>query len=368
MSQNSNRMISQRLNRLYQEMESNGWDAVLITGRGNLRFFTDFRLNRVASAMLAIPEPGEVVFFVAKLDLERARRDLPFFPIRPYLEDMPSYLDGLRGVFNPNKIKKLAIESTLTYYQEQFLRDLLPNVVFLTIDQQLLALRSVKEREEIERLKKAAQIADQAMRYVLKQASPGHTELELVGQAKLVIAKEGGEDEPFEPFLMSGENACLPQRVATEKKIQEGELIVFDMGAIYKGYCSDLTRTFSLGGLSAEQKKVFQIALTAQQKAIEAIRLGMEARSIDRIARSYIEEIGFGEFFPHLTGHGIGLEDHEEPIIDKSNTLRLEENMVLTIEPGLYVPGVGAARIEDMILVTKDGAELLTSVPRNLIF
>jgi len=365
MMTNSISMISRRLKRFYESMESHGWDAALITGKGNLRYFTDFRLNRVASAILVIPRAGEAFYFVAKLDFERAKRDCPNFEVISFPEDTPSYLDGLGQIIGGNTIRHLAIESNLLYQQARYINKLLPEAAFFFLDETLLKFRAIKDLEEIARLRKAAQIADRAMTGVIQQVAVGKTELELVGLAKLLFAQEGGEDESFEPFLMSGENAWLPQRVATDRTIREGELIIFDMGTIYRGYCSDLTRTFSLGVLTSEQKKVYQIALAAQQKAIEAIRPGIEAQEIDKVARSYIEERGFGRFFPHLTGHGIGVEDHEEPIIDQGNTLLLEENMVLTIEPGLYVPGVGAARLEDMVLVTPEGAELLTSAPKE---
>jgi Xaa-Pro aminopeptidase len=359
--------LSRRLNLLYEEMDKKGWDAAVITNRGNLRFLTDFRLNRSATAILVIPQAGQALFLVARLDLERAKKECPYINTVPFPEDTPSYLDALREILSPAKVKTLAVDSSLLYVQAKFLKDLLPNVELLSIDETLLRMRAIKDKEEIERLRRSAKIADEAMQYVLERAEEGKSELELVGLAKMIIAQKGGEDESFEPFLMSGDRAWLPQRVATEKKLCQGELIVFDMGAVFKGYCSDMTRTFALGDLSKEQKKLFQVALEAHDKAIQAIRPGVEAQYVDRVARSYIEESGYGPYFPHLTGHGLGLEIHELPIIDKGNSTRLEEGMVLTIEPGIYLPGIGAARIEDMVLITREGAELLTHTPRNLI-
>ncbi len=359
--------LSGRLNLFYSEMEKHNCDAALITGRGNLRYFTDFRLNRVTSALLAVPRTGQCAFFVARLDLERARKECPSLRIVPFPEDTLSYLDGLRGVFDPARIKTLAVDSSLLNNQAQFLKELLPHTGLVSIDTALLHLRAVKEKVEVERLRKAAEIADKAMQYVLEQAAEGKRELELVGLAKMIIARQGGEDESFESFMMSGERSWLPQRVATEKELRKGELIIFDMGAIFRGYCSDITRTFALGDLSPEQKKIFQVALRAHDRAIKAIRPGVEAQYIDRVARSCIEESGYGSYFPHLTGHGLGVEIHEQPILDRGSSTRLEEDMVLTVEPGIYLPGAGAARIEDMLLVTEGGAEFLTHTPRDLI-
>jgi len=171
----------------------------------------------------------------------------------------------------------------------------------------------------------------------------------------------------FEPFLVSGENGWLPQRISSRKPLQAGELALLDMGAVYDGYCSDLTRTFAVGEVDAEKRRIFRIAYTAQQAAIAAIKPGMRACDVDAVAREIIAAEGLGEYFPHLTGHGVGLSTHEPPILDRDVEMVLEPGMVVTVEPGIYLPGVGAARVEDMVLVTPTGHEVLTTTPRELV-
>ncbi|MEI6530451.1 MAG: Xaa-Pro peptidase family protein [bacterium] len=359
--------VFDRLERFSTLLELQDCDAAVVSGRGNVRFFSDFRLNRVASALLVVPRLGETVFFVAGLDWQRAKRECPLLNIQAYPEDTPNPLEALRTVLHSPSIRRVGIESSLPYGHWQFIRDLLPATDFVLLDEQLLRLRAIKDPVEICRLRQAARIADLAMQKVLAAAVPGKTELELVGLSRMTLAEEGAEDESFESFMMSGERSWLPGRVATTKKIQEQELIVFDMGAVVGGYCSDITRTFALGGLRAEQRYIFQIAYAAQQSALEAVKPGVQAQVVHAAARKIIVDAGYGDFFPHLTGHGLGLEIHELPILDRQMTILLEPNMVLTIEPGIYLPGVGAARVEDMVLVTAGGCELLTKTPRELV-
>ncbi len=359
--------VFDRLVRFTTLLEQQDCDAAVVTGRGNVRFFSDFRLNRVASALLVVSRLGETIFFVAGLDWQRAKLECPLANVQAYPEDTPNPLEALRTVLHAPSIRRLGIESSLPYGHWQFIRNLLPAADFILLDQQLLRLRAVKDPVEIGRLRQAARIADLAMQKVLAAAVPGKTELELVGLSRMTLAEEGAEDESFESFMMSGERSWLPGRVATSKKIEQQELIVFDMGAVVGGYCSDITRTFALGGLRAEQRHIFQIAYDAQQKALEAVKPGVEAQAVHTAARKIIVDAGYGDFFPHLTGHGLGLEIHELPILDRQMTILLESNMVLTIEPGIYLPGVGAARVEDMVLVTPGGCELLTHTPRELV-
>ena len=170
----------------------------------------------------------------------------------------------------------------------------------------------------------------------------------------------------FEPFMMSGQDAWLPRRVASAKPLKQGELVLFDMGVLCDGYCSDLTRTFAVGEASEAQRRLFEVAWKAQRAAVAAIRPGATAGEVDAAAREIIEDEGWGEYFPHLTGHGVGLSIHEPPIVDRNVDTVLLPGMVTTVEPGIYLPGVGAARVEDMVLITSTGGEVLTAADREL--
>jgi Xaa-Pro aminopeptidase len=241
------------------------------------------------------------------------------------------------------------------------------SVRFCDVRDFMVRLRLVKSEAELDRIREAAAIADRVMEEIAGEVQPGVQEQEFVGMVEYLLRREGAEGPSFEPFFMSGENAWLPQRVASRKSLREGELALLDMGAVYRGYCSDITRTFAVGEVSEEQRRIFRVAREAQAAAIEAIRPGVMASAVDRAAREVIEAAGLGSYFPHLTGHGVGVSIHEPPILDRGVDMLLEPGMVLTVEPGIYLPGVGAARVEDMVVVTGTGCELLTSAQRDLV-
>ena len=359
--------LSQRVDALIELMQGEGLDLVLLFDRDNIRYFTGFRLNRVVSSMLAISPTEGVTYIVAKLDLNRAKRDCWIEQIIPFPEDTPNYLDVLHSLISP-AIRSIGTEKdTITLAQADYLKNVAGDNRELVDVRPLTAkLRVIKSSREIENLRQAADIASRAMEQVQGAVRSGMREAELSTWAEYLMAKGGAEGSSFEPFFMSGENAWLPQRISSQKMLRDGELALLDMGAIYDGYCSDTTRTFGLGKLSPQQIEIFHVAREAQQAAIDSVRPGMIASDVDAAARTVIEDAGYGEFFPHLTGHGVGLSSHEAPIIDRGVEMVLQPGMVVTMEPGIYVPGVGAARVEDMVVVTDSGCELLTSAPRGL--
>lgn len=367
MNTSDSNYLSQRVDTLIGLMREEGLDLALLFDRDNIRYFTGFRINRTVSSMLAVSPTEGITYIVAKLDLNRAKRDCWIEQIIPFPEDTPNYLDALHSLIT-SKIRSIGTEEdTITLAQANYLKKIAGDNRELVDVRPLTArLRMVKSPQEIENLRRAADIASHAMEQVQNAIRPGMREAEISTWAEYLMAQGGAEGSSFEPFLMSGENAWLPQRISSQKQLAAGELALLDMGAIYDGYCSDTTRTFALGEISARQREIFHIAREAQQAAIDSVRPGVVASNVDAAARTIIEDAGYGEFFPHLTGHGVGLSSHEAPIIDRGINMILEPGMVLTVEPGVYVPGVGAARVEDMVVVTDSGCELLTSAPRGL--
>jgi Xaa-Pro aminopeptidase len=282
-------------------------------------------------------------------------------------EDTPNYLDALQDLVTPSTTYVGIEKDAVSLEQAEYIRRLSnDNCQFVDVRELTSKLRTVKSEHEIAVLKKAADIASRAMEKIQEAVRPGVSEAELSGWAEYLMNEACAEGSSFEPFFMSGENAWLPQRVSSQKTLREGEMALFDMGAIYEGYCSDTTRTFAVGKVTPKQRELFQVAREAQQAAIEAVRPGELASKVDAAARTVIERAGYGDFFPHLTGHGVGLSIHEAPIIDEGEGMVLQSGMVVTVEPGIYLPGVGAARIEDMVVVTDSGCEVLTSAPRGL--
>ena len=357
-----------RLEAFRERMEEQGLDLAILFDRDDIRYFTGFRLNKVVSSILAVSLQEGPTYLVAQLDLKRAERECWIERVVPFPEDTPNYLTALLPLFREGP-RRIGVEKdAITFTQARYIQELGgAEVELVNVREMIAALRLIKSEEEIALIRRAAEIADRAMEAVLEKAGPGIAEADLAAFAEYQMIKEGVEGASFEPFLMSGENGWLPQRIASRKPLHPGELALLDMGGIYEGYCSDLTRTFKVGEISKEQRRIFQIARKAQQEAIEAIRPGVRACDVDGAARRVIEAEGLGEYFPHLTGHGVGVSTHEAPILDRGVETVLQAGMVVTVEPGIYLPEVGAARIEDMVLITPTGHEILTHARWELV-
>lgn len=226
-------------------------------------------------------------------------------------------------------------------------------------------LRQSKDPGEVGLIQKAAGILDAGFRRAVKVIKPGVAERDAAFEIERFMRGKGAEGLSFETIVASGARSALPHGKASGKKIKKGELVVLDMGAKYMGYNSDGTRTFCTGRPTGEQKKIYRVVLEAQEKALEKIKAGVKGSEVDRAARAHIEKAGFGKNFGHGTGHGVGLDIHEPPSLGPESGSTLEEGMVVTVEPGVYVPGVGGVRIEDMVVVEKDGCRLLTNTPKD---
>lgn len=229
--------------------------------------------------------------------------------------------------------------------------------------------RMVKNEKEIARMSRAAEITDQVYQKVLKTARSGMSEKDLAKTILNSFEELGAEGLSFDTIVVSGENGALPHGQPSDKIIKEGELITTDFGCKYQGYCSDFTRTFAVGKeINPKLKEIYQIVQEAQWKGIQAVKTGVNCNEIDQIVRDYIQQKGYGEYFAHSTGHGLGIEVHEAPSISTRDNTLLQPGMIITIEPGIYIPDLGGVRIEDDVLVTKNGYVLLTQSPRELIF
>ena len=226
-------------------------------------------------------------------------------------------------------------------------------------------IRSVKSSEEIDAIKRACTMSGKGYQYVLETIRPQMTELEVSNELDYYMKKNGSEERSFETIVASGERTTWPHGTAATKKIEAGDLVTLDFGYYADGYTSDVTRTFSIGKQSDEAKKIYQIVLEAQQKTIEAVKEGVNGQELDRIGRGYIEDAGYGKYFNHGMGHGIGLDIHELPNVGRTYEEYMKAGQIITIEPGIYVPGVGGVRIEDDVLVTKNGYEILTDFSRD---
>lgn len=261
----------------------------------------------------------------------------------------------------------IAIEkSHLTVERLERMTQLFPEATFSRLDEQLNGMRNIKSEDELEKLRKAAQLADYAIEVGCKEIAEGKTELEILMAIEFEMKKKGAEKMSFDTMVLSGPKTSSPHGTPGDRKIQKGDFILFDLGVVYQGYCSDITRTVAFGEPSDAQREIYETVKKAEQAAIDLVRPGVKAMEIDKAARDVIDQAGYGEYFTHRVGHGLGISVHEYPSVTGTNELELEEGMVFTIEPGIYHPEITGVRIEDDVAVTADGVEVLTKFPKEL--
>ena len=264
--------------------------------------------------------------------------------------------------------KVIGIEPTcLRALEMGYLQQAFKGSEFLDASAQLSQSRACKDASEISHIRRAVQIAETALESTLPIVHVGVSEREISTELTLQLIRAGSDlTLAFQPIVSGGPNAANPHAEPSDRKLQPGDLLVIDWGAMYQGYVSDLTRTFAIGKVDPEYGKIVEVTARANEAGRNASRPGIPAGEIDRAARKVILEAGYGEFFTHRTGHGIGLEGHEPPYIYAENELILQPGMVFTVEPGIYLPGRNGARIEDNVLITTEGAETLSKLPRGL--
>lgn len=264
-------------------------------------------------------------------------------------------------------LASIAIEkSHLTVERMEKMQRLFPNAKFSRLDDQLNNMRVIKDADELANLRKAAELADYAIEIGCKEIAAGKTELEILMAIEFELKKKGVQKMSFDTMVLSGPKTASPHGIPGDRKIQQGDFILFDLGVIYNGYCSDITRTVAFGEPTAAQRDIYETVRQAEQAAVDLVRPGVKAMELDKAARDVITNAGYGDYFPHRLGHGLGISVHEYPSITGTNDLVLEENMVFTIEPGIYHPTITGVRIEDDVAVTAEGVEVLTKSPKEL--
>ena len=239
-------------------------------------------------------------------------------------------------------------------------------IAFVSAEFILEKLISKKDSYEISQIEKAIEITDATFSKIINEIKIGKTENQIAARISYLQKFLGGSCDAFETIVASGKNAVLPHARPTQKKIREKEILILDFGTVVNGYHSDMTRSVAIGKIPHKLKKIYQIVLDAQQKAIENVKSGIAASKLDAIARNYISKNGYGKFFNHSLGHGVGLQIHEFPILNSQNKFLLEEGNIITIEPGIYFPNLGGVRIEDIVVVEKDGCRVLTKSEKKL--
>jgi Xaa-Pro aminopeptidase len=247
------------------------------------------------------------------------------------------------------------------------LKDLLPKVDFRPTENLIESLSVRKDSEEIKHIRKAVRIADKAFSDILDRIKPGVREKDIAFELEYNMRSQGAEGAAFDLIVASGQRSSMPHGVASAKKLRKGDFVTLDFGCFYRGYASDITRTVVLGKATKRQKTIYEVVLAAQKKACKAVRPGLHCSRLDGVAREIIMKAGFGDNFGHGLGHGIGLKVHDNPTLNPRSTDVLLEGMVTTIEPGIYIPNWGGVRIEDDVLVTSSGGQVLSKSPKELL-
>jgi Xaa-Pro dipeptidase len=265
-------------------------------------------------------------------------------------------------------INKVAIEKEhLNVERYEAMSHLFPQASFVSAEEKVRTLRLVKDEAELKTLREACALADYAIEVGCQEIKEGRTELEVLAAVEYALKKKGVSEMSFSTMVLTGANAASPHGNPGLTKIKKGDFVLFDLGVVVDGYCSDITRTIAFGEINDKQREIYETVLKAQLAAVEASKPGRTAAEVDLAARNIIREAGYGDFFPHRLGHGLGISIHEYPSLTETNPLIIQEGMVYTIEPGIYVPNVAGVRIEDDVYITKDGVEVLTNFPKTLV-
>lgn len=353
--------INKRIKQFRSKLAANSIDCALVLKRENYIYLSGFTGT---SAVLLITQK-EAYLITDFRYVEQAKHEAPLFQVVKYQGSLKAAISDL---LTNIKVKKLGLEDDYvshSLYEEY--RAAFSKVELVSLKKSIEDLRIVKDTYELEIIKKAVEIADNAFSHVLGLIKPGITESEVAAELEYSMKKQGARGPSFDTIVASGKRAAMPHGVASTKKLEHGDVITLDFGAIYHDYCSDMTRTVFLGQPSEEIKKIYNIVKKAQQTSLEGAHKGLKGFEVDKIARDVISENGYGDYFGHGLGHGVGLEIHEEPRFSLSGSLTMENGMVVTVEPGIYLENLGGVRIEDIIVINDKKPQVLTKSTKEMI-
>ena len=360
-------MVGSRLTRLRDALASAAQpDALLVTSLVNIRYLTGF----TGSAGMLFVLPEETVLMTDGRYRTQAAEQLDDAEVRARIEiaPAPGQRAAATGVIEASGARALALEAAHISWARQraFEANWFPGVELVATEGLVEGLRRIKDAGELDRLAEAARIADDALIAVRDRLAAGPTESEFGRSLDFEMRRLGATGPSFETIVASGPNAAKPHHRPGDRRIEASEPIVLDFGALYDGYCSDMTRTVWIGDIrDATLRRAVDVVRDSQAAGVAAVRAGVACVDVDRACRAVIAAAGWGEFFVHGTGHGVGLEIHEAPSVSAASTDTLDAGHVVTVEPGVYLPGVGGVRIEDTVVVTEDGCRPLTHTPKD---
>lgn len=362
--------LNHRLEKLSGWLKHEGVELAMIQDPANLFYLTGFECEPHERLVALFSFPGEEPFMILpELEMDRLKNSGWTHGITAYGDsDNPWHI--IRSLLADRKLlsfQRAAVEPEhLTYARAQSLLSLSPEAKLVSVSTHLGAMRVIKDETEIRAARKAARFADMAVETGIAALKPGCTELEVVARIEYEMKRQGIREMSFSTMVLFGKKSGDPHGIPGTQPLQEGDLVLFDLGVIFDGYASDITRTVAFRSISEEASRIYETVRKAQEAALAQCRPKTPMMEVDRAARQVIAEAGYGAHFPHRIGHGLGISAHEYPSLHGKNSDHLSEGMIITVEPGIYVPEIGGVRIEDDLVITADGHQVLTRFPKEL--
>jgi Xaa-Pro dipeptidase len=367
---NSAETLIKRQANLTALLAQNGFDAIALNAGPSQTYFSGlhFHLMERPAVLLLAPKQAPVLVLPG---FESGKTEDLGFELRTvtYGEDPALWQASFNQAAEQlGATRRIAVEGLhLRVMELRYLEAAFPGASFEASEALIAQLRMRKDAGEIAAMQRAVEVAEAALEATLATVKVGQTEKQIAGELIQQLFANGSDPAlPFQPIVAGGPNSANPHATISDRQLQKGDLLLFDWGASVDGYLSDLTRTFAVGEISDEFKRVYEVVKLANQAGREAAKPGAPCSAVDEAAREVIEDSGFGEYFTHRTGHGLGLEGHEDPYMRAGNEMKLEPGMTFTVEPGIYFSGKGGVRIEDNVVITADGSRTLSNFPREL--
>ena len=364
--------MNNRIETLQKLLAQTELDGVIVNPSASLRFLTSLEFHLMERpVVLFVPKVAKPLLILPELELAKVAGMEERLQIHSFGDDPSSWQAVFDNALSPYAEKELRIgleATSLRFLELNFIQHALPAANFVDASNLFAELRLYKDQDDLAKMRKAAEIAEKALIETLKTVKVGQTEKKIANELLVQLYRHGSDQQlPFMPIVATGPNTANPHATPSDRKLKENEFLLFDWGAGFEGYFSDITRTFIVGQPTEEMQTIAETVQRANHAAFANGRAGMTAGEVDKLARDEIEKSGYGPYFTHRTGHGLGMEAHEAPFIFAGNPQILKEGMVFTIEPGVYLPEVGGVRIEDDVVVTSEALLSLTSLPREVM-
>lgn len=354
--------MSNRIQSLIQKFDSLGIEAALVTSKYNRMYLSGF----TGSSCILLISPDCRCLLTDFRYLEQAKSQSPDFEIIDFTKK--GLINTIKDLVQANRIGRIGFENkqmVVSQYEDYVGQ--ITDCQWIALQDQIEKIRMIKEPGEIDLIRQASQIGDKAFSHILGVVKQGMTERELALELEFTMKRLGASNLSFDTIVVSGKRSSLPHGMPTDKPIAEGDFVTCDFGCVYKNYCSDMTRTFVMGKASDKQKQLYDTVLQAQQTALEQIKAGIKGKVGDSYARQVIKQAGYGDYFGHGLGHSLGLEVHENPRFSPLDENLIQAGMIMSVEPGIYIPDFGGVRIEDLVAITPDGVDNLVTSEKQLI-